>query len=160
MDPMRTWKWLAAAVALLTAAQAAQAHTVQEETAAVPGFTFAYTVGTPTGLLAVLVPDDGSDGWIGAGTDDPLVLVWLMTDGQMGSGGNYAQRMRTCMETGKIACKPAPVCWAIYSESGGPPEGPPSTTSCLVVCKDGSNPCPPPPSEQPPGKVTPIPGDG
>lgn len=156
MDPMKTWKWIALAAVALGLAPKADAHTVQEQPVA--GFEFAYAEATATGWFVVLMPQDGGDEWIGAGTDDPEILVWLMTDGTMGSGGTYKSRLRDCIDVAKAGCKPNPVCWAIYSESGGTHDQP-STTSCLVICKDGSTPCPPPPASGP-GKTQPVPGDG
>ena len=163
MDPMILWKWTAIAAASLGLATASQAHTVQE--VPVPGYSFAGVEMGPDLWTVTLVSDDPDDEqfvtasgpWTGTGTD---TLVWLMTDGTAGSGGTYKDRLRACAEVAALACKPNKVCWAIYSESGGPPNGPPSTTSCLMICKDGNNPCPAPPSQTPPGKTTPVPGDG
>lgn len=129
-----------------------------------PGYSFGYAVPGETQWSVLMVPDDpnsdqfveASGPWTGDGV---LVFTWLLTDGTSGSGGTYKDRLRACVETAKAGCKPNPVCWSIYTESGGS-HGVPSTTSCLVICKDGSNPCPPPPSTNPPGKSQPVPGDG
>lgn len=127
-------------------------HSVQEQPAEFVVVSF--YPGDPWSVTLDLTPDAPEPelfvavgDWSGSGPD---AFAWLLSGG-VGSGGTYAERLRACAQTGADACKPNPVCFTVYTESGANKNGTPVTTSCLVVCKDGSRPCPAPPTAAPAG---------